>query len=86
MQWERTLEELPNCITFITPTPGLEEEVLIAFNRRSTNPYDRVSSVTDDLEVNTHLEDVCCRLIDGLAEVGRRRSQTTVNKERDWGK
>jgi len=46
----------------------LEEEVLIAFNRRSISPYYRVGAVIGDLEVNTHLEDVCCnRLIDGFA-------------------
>jgi len=64
MQRERTLEKLPDRITFITLTPGSEEEVLVAFNRRSTN---RVGAVTGDLKVNTHLEYVCCSwLIDWL--------------------
>jgi len=67
MQRERTLEKLPDHITFITLTPGSEEEVLVAFNRRSISPYYRVCAVTGDLKANTHLEDVCCSwLIDWL--------------------
>jgi len=67
MQWERTLEKLPNRITSfmltpgITLTPGSEEEVLVTFNRRSISPDYRVGAVSGDLEANTHLEDVGCK-------------------------